>query len=70
MTTEELLKTIGKNIRTTRGSRDISQHDLAAACNYEKSNMNRIEAGRTNVTIGTINKIAIALNVSPKALLP
>jgi len=41
----------------------ISQQDLAALCNFEKSNMNRIEAGRTNLTIGTLLKICEALEV-------
>jgi transcriptional regulator with XRE-family HTH domain len=54
---------IGLNIRFYREEKNISQQDLAAACNFEKSNMSRIEAGRTNLTIGTLLKICDVLDV-------
>ena len=57
---------IGMNIRDIREEKNISQQDLAAACNFEKSNMSRIEAGRTNLTIGTLLKICEALDVKLK----
>ncbi|MDP4269473.1 MAG: helix-turn-helix transcriptional regulator, partial [Bacteroidota bacterium] len=44
------------------------QQDLAAKCNFEKSNLSRIEAGRTNLTIKTLFKISQALDVSLKDL--
>ncbi len=59
----QLQKIIGERIREIRESKGISQQDLAAACNFEKSNMSRIEAGRTNFTISTLYKISIALDV-------
>lgn len=40
------------------------QQDLAAMCNFEVSAMSRIEAGGSNFTIGTLNKIATALGIS------
>ena len=55
------LARIGANIRRLRDERGISQQDLAAACNFEKSNMSRIEAGGTNMTVGTLLKICEAL---------
>jgi len=54
---------IGMNIRKIREEKNISQQDLAAVCNFEKSNMSRIEAGRSNLTIGTLLKICEALQV-------
>ena len=63
MEKKETLIRIGKNIRKIRDIKNISQQDLAAACNFEKSNMSRIEAGRTNLTIGTLLKICEALQV-------
>jgi len=41
----------------------MSQQDLAAKCNFEKSNMSRLEAGRVNVTLSTLQKVADALGV-------
>jgi transcriptional regulator with XRE-family HTH domain len=57
-----ILMRIGLKIKELREEREISQQDLAAACNFEKSNMSRIEAGRTNLTVGTLLKICAALN--------
>ncbi|GHU79782.1 hypothetical protein FACS1894145_4670 [Bacteroidia bacterium] len=63
MKKEIVLIRIGMKIKELREDKNISQQDLAAACNFEKSNMSRIEAGRTNLTIGTLLKISEALKV-------
>jgi len=63
MEKEDALTNIGLKIRALREEKNISQQDLAAACNFEKSNMSRIEAGRTNLTIGSLLKICEALDV-------
>ena len=63
MDKKSALVRIGANIRKIREEKCISQQDLAAVCNFEKSNMSRIEAGRTNLTVGTLLKICEALNV-------
>ncbi|GAE86632.1 helix-turn-helix domain-containing protein [Bacteroides reticulotermitis] len=63
MKKELILIRIGLKIKELREEKNISQQDLAAACNFEKSNMSRIEAGRTNLTIGTLLKIAERLKV-------
>jgi len=54
---------IGDKIKSIRDSQGISQQDLAASCNFEKSNLSRIESGRTNITIKTLFKISTALSV-------
>ena len=59
----EISKKIGQKIKLLRLEQKISQQDLAAACNFEKSNLARIESGRTNPTVGTLEKISQALNV-------
>ncbi len=61
---ERLLIKIGEQIRYLRRERGVSAQDLAAACNFETSNMSRIEAGKTNLTVKTLYKIAYALDVS------
>ena len=55
---------IGKRIKALREERNIPQQDLAAKCNIEKSNLSRLEAGGTNPTIYTLQKIADNLNVT------
>lgn len=59
----EIFKKIGLKIKLLRIERMISQQDLAAACNFEKSNLARIEAGRTNPTVATLLKICQVLEV-------
>lgn len=69
MNKEELQILIGSRIKLLRESKGISQQDLAAMCNFEKGNMSRLEAGRTNPTITTIYKISQALDVRISDLL-
>lgn len=64
MNKEDLLINIGKNIKKIREEKNISQAELAARCNYEKSNMSRIESGKTNLTIGTLLNIAESLDTT------
>lgn len=63
MNKEELQIIIGSRIKLLRESKGVSQQDLAALCNFEKGNMSRLEAGRTNPTITTLYKISQALEV-------
>ncbi|MBP6234513.1 MAG: helix-turn-helix transcriptional regulator [Saprospiraceae bacterium] len=68
MDKDKILKHIGNNIKNIRESKGISQQKLAADCNFEKSNMSRIEAGKTNPTILTLYKIANALDVDVREI--
>lgn len=63
MKKEQLQINIGNRIRLLRESKGISQQVLAAMCNFEKGNMSRIEAGRTNPTLITLYKISQALGI-------
>jgi len=63
MNERQLYMAIGKRIRQLREECGISQKELADRCNFEASNMNRIEAGRTNLTLSSIHKISQALNL-------
>jgi len=54
---------IGNRIRELRILKNISQLELAVKCGFERSNMSRIEAGRNNLTVATLHKIAIVLEV-------
>lgn len=69
MKKEELQVSIGNRIKLLRESKGISQQVLAAMCNFEKGNMSRLEAGRTNPTITTLYKISQALDVKITDLL-
>ena len=64
MKISQLQQKIGNRIRELRESKGISQQNLAAICNFEKANLSRIEAGRTNPTISTLYKISQALDIT------
>jgi transcriptional regulator with XRE-family HTH domain len=66
---KEFLKKLGKQIQTVRKSKGLSQQELAALIEYEKSHMSRLENGNTNPTYITLLKIASALKVSMSELL-
>ncbi|WP_297449631.1 helix-turn-helix transcriptional regulator [uncultured Alistipes sp.] len=63
MEDRQLFFGIGERIRQLRTERGISQQDLAALCDFEKSNMSRIESGKTNLTLKNMYKISRALGV-------
>jgi transcriptional regulator with XRE-family HTH domain len=55
---------VGKRIQKIRKEKKISQQDLAAKCNFEKSNMSRLEAGRSNATLSTLEIVSKALEIN------
>ena len=61
---QEFQHKLGKRIKALREMKGISQQELASICDFEKSNMSRLEAGRTNPTVGTLLKICAALSIS------
>ena len=65
----DFLKRIGRNIKAIREKKGITQTELADLCGYERSTLNRIEAGGSNVTAKTLLKIAKALEVDSSDLL-
>lgn len=70
MNKQDLLKIIGKNIQEIRVSKGYSQVDLVGRIegSIDTTNISRIESGRTNPTIYTLNRIAEALEVSLEEL--
>lgn len=66
MEKSELLKKVGKKVQELRNEKGMKQVDLAAKVqgDIDTTNISRIESGRTNPTIYTLYRIAIALEVS------
>lgn len=64
----EIYILIGKKIKTIRESKGLTQQNLADLCDFEKSNVSRIESGRTNITIKNLYKISKALNLKLQEL--
>lgn len=60
---QEEITCIAMKIRNLRKERKLTVQELAYRCDMERSNMSRIEAGRTNLTVKTLCTICNALNV-------
>jgi transcriptional regulator with XRE-family HTH domain len=67
---ESLLIKIGGQIRDVRLSKNISQESLANECEIDYSQVNRMELGKVNFSISYLYRIAKALDIDPKKLLP
>lgn len=66
--TEEI-KRISLKIKTLRKERKLTVQELAYRCDIERSNLSRIETGRSNPTIKTLCIICNALDVPLRALI-
>lgn len=55
---------IASRIKELRRERKLTVQELAYRCDMERSNLSRIEAGRTNLTIRTMCIICDALDVT------
>ena len=69
MKEEIFLKKIGQRIKEMREAKGLSQQELAAKLDYEKSNMSRLESGRVNPRITTLQNVADALKITLPELL-
>jgi transcriptional regulator with XRE-family HTH domain len=65
----QLLDRLRCNLRQARQARGWSQADLAAQLGVSKSLISRIEQGRANITLATVEQLASALGVTPADLL-
>ncbi|MDH7912088.1 helix-turn-helix transcriptional regulator [Winogradskyella sp. SYSU M77433] len=63
---EKHLKYLGKRISQVRRAKKMSQLDVCALIDMEKSNLSAIENGRQNVTALTLLKISNAIGVEVK----
>lgn len=63
-----MLVKFGQRIKQLRSERNMSQDDLAYACDVEKTQIYRIEGGKINTTLSTLAALAEALGLSLKEL--
>lgn len=66
MEKSELLKSVGKRIQNLRLNKGLTQVDLVGKIDgdIDTTNISRIESGRTNPTIFTLYRIAVALEIN------
>ena len=66
---QEEVAYISNRIRQLRKEKHLTVQELAYRCDMERSNMSRIEAGRTNLTVKTMCLICNALCVNLRDLI-
>ena len=64
----EIAKLIGQRIRNHRSQQGLSQEKLAELAGCHPTYIGQLERGEKNATIESIEKIAVALNISLSAL--
>ena len=57
---------VGQRIRELRGQLGISQEELAARANLDRTYITSVERGKRNISIVNLEKISIALEVPLK----
>jgi transcriptional regulator with XRE-family HTH domain len=67
---ERTKKAFGEHLRAIRQEKGLSQEALALACELDRTYIGGIERGERNVSLINIHKIAKALGVTPKELMP
>ncbi len=66
---QKLLDEFGVHVRHLRQERGLTLEELAYACDIELSQVHRIEKGKTNLSLSTIEAIAKGLELSIGELL-
>lgn len=66
----QTLSGVAARIRTLRQARGLSVQELAVRCDMERSNLSRIEAGRSNLTLRTLCVLSVMLDADLQELLP
>lgn len=61
---KEEISYVSSRIRELRKERSMTVQELAYRCDIERSNLSRIESGRSNITLKTLCIICNALNVT------
>lgn len=69
-TKSSLTKEFGKRLRHLREESGLSQEELGAKANLHRTYISLIERGEQSATLDTMAKIAHALDVSVKKMMP
>jgi len=59
---------IGKRIKVIRKEKALTQETLGLMTGINSADISKYESGKINLTLKTISKFAIALNIHPKEL--
>jgi len=60
---------LGRNLRSARERRDLTQEQVAERSGVHATEVSRIEAGKRDPKVSTLERLAAAVEVSPGELL-
>ena len=66
----KLQQVFGARLREVRKQRGFSQESLALACGLDRTYIGGVERGERNISLINIYKIASALGISAREILP
>jgi transcriptional regulator with XRE-family HTH domain len=66
---DKLSATVGINIKKYRKMLNISQEELAERAGLHRTYIGGVERGERNITLDSLQVIAVALNVAPVELI-
>lgn len=64
-----LIETVAENIRRMRHERGLSQEELADICGLHRTYVGSVERGERNLTLSSLELLAVALSVTVVDLL-
>ena len=67
---EKIRVEFGKNLRSIRRARGLSQEQLAYSAGVDRSYLGKVERGKVNLTNEKLYALADTLGCSPKDLIP
>lgn len=68
MRDEEFLKEFGIRVKLCRIKSNLTQAMLGEKVNISENRISQIENGKCNLTLKTVNRISLALNIKPLSL--
>lgn len=65
----DLQRTVGRNLRARREQEELSQEAFAEVLGVHRTYMGGLERGERNLTLKSVERIALKLKVEPISLL-
>ena len=65
----EIQRIFGEKLRAIRKEKGLSQESLALLCDLDRTYIGGVERGERNISLVNIQRVASALDISPKELL-
>lgn len=65
----DLQRFIGRNLRAYRKARGLSQEAFADVLGFHRTYMGGVERGERNLTLKSLERIAVRIDIDPLALL-